>query len=125
MRARLEAAAIPSTTREMVPKIIQTCRECRAWATPGPDTQYTNAAEESFNETVEFDIMFYKDHKIFHGIDRASRWHETQEIMDKEEQTLTDAFYDWVGRHVAMKKAVYYGEGGLNTTDFEARVKRY
>ena len=43
------------------------------------------------NEEVEADIMFYKDHLIWHMVDRADRWHAACEIKYKTPEEICQA----------------------------------
>ena len=75
----------------MVPSIIDTCRECRAWAKPSPDITPAIEMATKQNEYVEGDLMFYKQHIIMHLIDRADRFHATRVVASKNATDLTEA----------------------------------
>ena len=71
-----------------------------------------------FNQDVECDIMYYKDIRIFHFIDRATRWHATALITSREEPNLLDQVFDiWIKHHGAPENLYVDGETGL-TTDY-------
>ena len=44
----------------MIPGIIDTCRECRAWAPPKADITPAVELVTAQNDTIETDLMFYR-----------------------------------------------------------------
>ena len=56
----------------MIPGVVDTCRERRAWARPGPAPTPSVDLVMKQNEQVEADIMFYKDHLMWHMVDRET-----------------------------------------------------
>eukprot|EP00973_Karenia_brevis_P059960 8344054-Karenia_brevis.AAC.1 len=79
MERIVNAAGVPSAVVAKIPGIIDTCRECRAWATPRADPTPTVELTTKQNDVVEADILFYKKVFIWHMLDRADRWHAGQE----------------------------------------------
>ena len=68
MRRVLSAAGLPSSILDKVSQVVDTCRECRSWTRPANETIPTMRMTTAFNEHVEVDLMFYKEHTIFHMI---------------------------------------------------------
>ena len=73
METTLKAAGAGQDILGMIPGIVDTCRECRAWQARGPDITPSAELVAKQNEQVEADIMFYKTHMIWHMLDRADR----------------------------------------------------
>ena len=115
----LTAAGLPKEVIEMIPGIVDTCKECRKWQKPPPETIATYKMTTKFNEHVEFDLMFYKSFTIFHGVDRASRWHAAKIIEDKEDGTLLEAIMTtWVGIHGPMTQLIIDGESDIAHSEY-------
>ena len=70
MKNILQSCGLPSEVIDMIPGIVDTCRECRAWEPAGAATQSAVRISYKFNEHVEFDLMFYKQFIVFHLICR-------------------------------------------------------
>ena len=70
MEAISKAAGLPQSSVDLVAGVVQTCRECRAWAATAPEV--TPAAEWSWKQDIhaEGDITIYKRHKVWHMQDR-------------------------------------------------------
>ena len=125
MTNNLRAAGIRNSVLEQIPDIIKSCRECRIWATPAPATQQSVTLPERFGQHVESDLLFYKDHIIFHSICRAVRWHAGKVVSSKQEQELLDALYStWISIHGPMEYWYIDGESGLNTERVRATLAR-
>ena len=123
MTNALKAAGIGKEILDMIPDIIHTCRECRAWASAGSDTIPSITLAIKFNEYVEVDLMFYKQLIIFHLICRATRWHASSEVENREEDTLLDALDRiWSSIHGPMKFLISDGEGGLTNERVKAML---
>ena len=75
MERVLEAAGAPRCVIDMVPDVVDTCRECRAWQRVGHEPNPSIELTTKQNEQVEGDILFYQTHMIWHMVDRADRWH--------------------------------------------------
>ena len=110
----LEAAGLPKDVLNMVPDIVETCRECRKWQKPAHDTVATIKMSTKFNQHVEMDLMFYKSYIVCHFIDRASRWHAAKMVENKEDGTLVDALMTtWISVHGPMEELIVDGESGV------------
>ncbi len=79
MQNTLRAAGIPQAVRDLVPGILDTCKECRRWKPPAAETQVAMRISAKFNEHVECDLLFYRTFIVFHLIDRCIRWHAGDE----------------------------------------------
>ena len=49
MQETLRMAGVEDRVLQMVPDVVNTCRECRAWARPAEDTQSTYKVATRFN----------------------------------------------------------------------------
>ena len=54
----LDAAGVPQSVLRLIPGIIDTCRQCRAWKSPGPDPTPAVELVMRQNEQVEADLLF-------------------------------------------------------------------
>jgi hypothetical protein len=108
------AAGLPKEVLDVIPDIVDTCRECRRWQKPGNETIASANISTKFDEDVEMDLMFYKEDTVCHCIDRASRWRATKSIADKTDQTLAEALVTaWIGIHGLMEILISDGESGV------------
>ena len=124
MLRTLRAAGISQRVLDMVPDIVNTCRECRLWQKPGRDTKATSDVAIKINDQVETDLMFYQRHIIWHGICRASRWHATREIQSKEAKSILEAFFEaWVAFLGPPRQMYMDGESSINTDESKAELK--
>ena len=73
METELKVAGAGQDILGMIPSIVETCRECRAWQDRGPDITPSVELVTKQNEQVEVDSMFYKKHMVWHMLDRADR----------------------------------------------------
>ena len=121
----LRAAGITQKVLDMIPEIIQTCAECRKWQRPTHATQHALSASVAFNQHVEFDLLFYRQHIICHAICRATRWHAATVVTSKDGEILQEAlFMMWISIHGPMSNLISDGEGGLWRSDVADRLKR-
>ena len=58
MEKILTLVGVPSKVIHMIPGIIDTCRECRAWASPKADITPAVELVTAQDDTVETDLMF-------------------------------------------------------------------
>lgn len=113
MHKLLERAGCPKTALDLIKPICDTCAACRAWAKPLPESVASLEMADTFNQQVEYDLLFIYKFIIFHCIDRCTRWHETVLIPDKYGPTLIDAIDTWIGRHGPMRELIGDGESGI------------
>ena len=71
MHKILRGAGIEPKRLSMIKGIVDTCRECRAWARPGNTVLPSVKLPTKFNESIQGDVHFYKGetYKGFHVID--------------------------------------------------------
>ena len=91
MRHLLAGAGIDEVRLNMIRLVCDTCRECRAWEKPGHSTLPSLSLPGKFLDEAECDLFIYKQHIVFHIIDRCIRWAAGREIPNKERATLIDA----------------------------------
>ena len=122
----LNAAGLPKEVLDMVPDIVDTCKECRKWQRPGNETIAASSLSTKFNEHVEMDLMFYRKFIVCHFIDRASRWHAAKVIDCKEDTTLVEALLTtWIQIHGPMTELIVDGERGVvESTVFQMNLRQ-
>ena len=110
----LTGAGVPKGVLELVPDIVETCKECRKWQKPGREPIAAVGVSTKFNEHVEMDLMFYKKHIVCHFIDRASRWHAAKAVEGKHDIVLLEALLtSWIQIHGPMNYLIIDGETGV------------
>ena len=115
----LRAANIDQETLDLIPTIVNNCRECRMWQRPANQTIPTLRLSTRFNQHVECDILFHKDRMVLHLVCCASRWHNGQEITDRHDSTLLAAVdRSWIQLFGAMELFIVDGEGGMGNSKF-------
>eukprot|EP00438_Fugacium_kawagutii_P025194 Skav218080 [mRNA] locus=scaffold3382:13254:23272:- [translate_table: standard] len=125
MRRVLAAAGLPKEILDMIPGVIDTCRECRKWSRPANETVPTLRMTAAFNEHVEVDLLFYREHVIFHLICCGTRWHAATVVRSKQEEALLSALDRiWLAIHGPMQQLISDGESGLTNTSAQSRLKR-
>ena len=121
MEKVLKAAGCPMSVTEKVASIVDTCRECRAWASHAPAPTPSVEMVTSPDTEVEGDIMFYKHYKVWHMIDRADRWHAAMLLVGDENNlqyrssaSLCSAIMScWISIFGPFKYLVVDGEKGI------------
>ena len=126
MRRFLERVGVSEKVLQFIPSTVQTCKVCREWTKPGPDSVCSVEIPDRFNEQVECDLLFVHKHIIFHMLCRCTRWHASRIVPDKTEETLMKAIEElWVSVHGPMKELITDSEGGIvlsdKTTQYLAR----
>ena len=116
IRDRFNAAGVPADVVALVPGVVDTCRECRAWQRGGPDITPSVELTTKQNEQVEADILLYRDYMIWHMSDRADRWHAATPITGKDTATLCAAISrTWIQVFGPFRVLVVDGETGLKS----------
>ena len=114
MHRILRQVGVPDNILKLIPGIVATCASCRAWHRPGPASVATAELADTFNQQVEFDLMFMHKYIIFHLIDRCTRWHAACTVPDKHDRTLVNTLDSlWVAHHGPMRELIADGECGL------------
>ena len=120
----LRAAGSPAKAIALIPSIVQASQICRRWTRPGNKTVLSAHLPTSFNEEVQFDLLFYESilepslgrRPILHLIDACLRWSATKLLKDKHGKTLCDAISQvWISIWGPMGLLVMDGESGLRT----------
>ena len=91
MEKTLSLAGVPSKAIQMIPGIIDTCRECRAWAQPKADIVPAVELVTTQNDTIETDLMFYKGTACMNLVDVCDRFHASGTVPNREMDTLLEA----------------------------------
>ena len=60
MREILKHAGAPKHSLDLVQEIVDTCNICRMWKRPTPKAATITRLATCFNDTVQWDILFYK-----------------------------------------------------------------
>ena len=116
---------MPQSVLDQIPNVVDTCRECRAWKTPGPDAQTTSTTATEFNERVEGDILYYERWEVLHFICRASKWHQGATIENRSEDHLLDVLWTiWIGVYGAPKYLYFDGERAIASDRVKQILKR-
>ena len=123
MERVLRAAGCPKSVTDKVADIVDTCRECRAWQSHGPQPTPSVELCTKPDEEVEGDILFYKQYPIWHMIDRADRWHAAEllansidEVGFKTTERLCAAIQRcWLQTLGPFKYLIVDGESGLSS----------
>ena len=124
MRKVLAAAGVPEQTLKLIRDITANCRQCRIWTTPSPDTKASHDVTTKVNETVEFDLMFYKQHIICHIVDRASRFHGGIEINSKSKEDVLDGIHKcWINFMLAPQQLYADGESAIFAEEIHQELK--
>ena len=114
MRKVLGAAGIAEDTLRLIKDVTANCKQCREWATSGEDKKASLDVPTKINEAVEIDLLFYKQHIVFHAIDRASRYHNGIEINGKTKADILDGFHkSWLSFMHAPVKLYVDGEAAI------------
>ena len=87
MRRVLSAAGLSKEILDQVSHVVDTCRECRQWSRPANETIPTLRMTTAFNEHVECDLMFYREHVIFHVICCGTRWHAATVVRSRRKKS--------------------------------------
>ena len=110
MTKLLERAGVPQYTLKIIPSIIDTCRCCRMWTTPYPQSITSAELSDKFNEQVECDLLFIRKVIIFHLICRCTRWYAAVIVPDKTAESLMEALHTaWVSIHGPMRESIMDG----------------
>ena len=74
MRELLAAASVPPRALRLMNENVSTCRVCRTWTRPGERSMTQVRIAKTFNEAVQWDILFVYDDMVSHMVDEAIRW---------------------------------------------------
>ena len=125
MRVILKAVGLDEARLNLIKPIVDTCRECRAWAPKGNAILPSYNLALNFNDEGEMDLMFYKSHIAFHCIDRCIRYSAGSVAKGKDSAQLTEAYAKSWCQHWGPFKILYCdGESGIHCPAGEAEMKR-
>ena len=111
MTRLLDRAGVPSYTLHLIPSIVETCRCCRMWTRPLPQSVASVDMVDKFNQQVECDLLFVYKHIIFHLICRCTRWYAAALVPDKSADSFMAALHTtWVSIHGPMRELIMDGE---------------
>eukprot|EP00969_Alexandrium_andersonii_P286522 12665855-Alexandrium_andersonii.AAC.1 len=111
MHRVLKHAGVPDAVLKLIPEIVPTCVNCRAWARPPSSSVAIAELEDTFNQQVECDLMFAFDKVVFRLLDWCTRWRAACAVTSKEGMRLTDALNKlWIGAHGPMRELIVDGE---------------
>ena len=111
MRDILKHAGAPKQALDLVQDIVDTCKICRMWKRPTPKAATSTRLATSFNDIVQWDILFYKQYMISHLLDEAVRWSAASVPAHKNSTAFVKAITcDWIRPHGPMQVLVADGE---------------
>jgi hypothetical protein len=61
MQNLLKSAGVSKSAIDQIPSIVNSCKVCRAWQRPSNRSVAASRLAVSFNESVQFDILFIED----------------------------------------------------------------
>lgn len=126
MKKLLQAAGVTGKALDMVDNIVDTCKQCRMWARPGPTSKTTSRLIEEFNDTVQHDLFFIRTHPVMHLIDSCIRWTRAGFIADKESGTLMRSLYKlWLSLYGGPRVLESDQESGLITDAAKQMLQRW
>ena len=108
-------AGAPRRLEPIIKEVVETCRSCRMWARPRPrSVTASSRLARSFNEIVQWDILFHRSIMISVLIDEAVRWTTASVLPSKSSTDIVQAItLDWVRPYGPMRLLVADQEGGL------------
>jgi hypothetical protein len=114
MTALLRAAGVQKPVLDLIPQVCQTCKVCRAWQKPGNRSVTSTRLSDEFNNTLQFDLLFFEEHTIGTLIDEATRWECAEILKGKETEHLIRFITDrWIRVFGSPKLIISDQEGGL------------
>ena len=114
MRDLLQAAGLgPDVLRE-VQSIVDTCRSCREWARRTNKSVVSVSLTSSFNEGIQFDLLFLDDGIVVHLIDLCIRWAQGIFVASREPRDVLPAI-----EHIWFR---VYGVPGYIVSDQEGAL---
>ena len=126
MREILKHAGAPKQATDLVQEIVDTCKICRMWKRPTPKAATSTRLATCFNDTVQWDILFYRQHMISHLLDEAVRWSAGSVLAHKDAPSLIKAIaQDWIRTHGPMKVLIADGEKGLASEEVSQWLDRW
>ena len=84
MKDLLGAAGIPIEVINEVQSVVDTCRACREWSRRSAKPITSITLTSTFNEGVQFDLLFLDDGVVAHVIDLCIRWAQGIFVKSRE-----------------------------------------
>lgn len=124
LQSLLGAAGSSSKVCSFVPQVAHACQVCREWRRPGNANKLTYSLAQSFNEEVQFDLLFYrsllqptsggdKGIPVVHFIDCCIRWSACSMSPTRGTVDCLNCIYNsWVTIFGAMKTFTMDGKVG-------------
>ena len=117
MHTLLQAAGVSPRVLSLIPSVIDTCDVCRSWQRVGPKSVASARVPEAFNQEVQVDLLFYKDHVLLHCIDACIRWSSVIKIPNREHISILEGFATGWLKLFGPPAAVISDREGALTTD--------
>ena len=126
MEQLLTHAGAPVEARKLLKDVVDTCRTCRMWTRPRPKSVASTHLATSFNEIVQWNILFHKDHMVSCLIDEAIRWTAGGLLPNKEAVSLiAEITQSWLRPFGGMKVLVSDRESGLLSEEVAQWLDRW
>ena len=132
LQSFFRAAGVPAKACNFVPQVVQACQVCRPWKGPGQANKLTYSLALSFNEEVQFDLLFYHSRlepgfggangvPIAHLIDCCIRWPACVASPSKTIWDLLNCISNgWVSVFGNMQTLTLDGESGMKGKEVDA-----
>ena len=125
MRALLSAAGVDSTTLNMIPDVVDTCKACRQWRRPTARSVHSSRLTTRFNEAAQIDILFLEESMALVVIDEATRFTVAIPIADRSSETVISAITNsWVMYFGAPKTLISDREGAVLSDELSIWAER-
>ena len=96
------------------------------WKRPTPKAATSTRLATCFNDTVQWDILFYRQHMISHLLDEAVRWSAGSVLAHKDAPSLIKAIaQDWIRTNGPMKVLIADGEKCLASEEVSQCLDRW
>ncbi|CAK0873269.1 unnamed protein product [Prorocentrum cordatum] len=114
LRDLLSAAGLPREVINMVQDVVDTCTVCREWQRRGEKPVTSLTFTTTFNEGIQFDLLFLDDGIVVHLIDMCIRWAQGLFVKSKEPGDVLPAItHIWFRVHGPPKFITSDQEGAL------------
>ena len=125
LQSLLRAAGVLPKACNLVPQVIQSCQVCRPWRKPGQNNKLPYSLALSFNEGVQFDLIFYHSRlepglggahgiPVLHFIDCCIRLSARIKSQSKSTRDLLDGIsLAWVNVFGGVQTLILDGETGM------------
>ena len=126
MQNLLKSAGVSKTAVDQIPSVVNSCKVCRAWQRPSNRSVTASRLAISFNESVQFDLLFCEDSIIGVLIDESTRWTCADIVPNKEVASILRFVTDrWIRIFGAMQGLVSDQEGALVSEEAAVWLERH